>query len=140
MSETRNLQIKFSDGSTRECSVSIAESPPWNLSVAGADLGPWQFDRPDLFEGLIAFREELEKIGARLLCAGARPEVYPSGMSRNMGGGRKAYIHPLGASATEMVDIFDFAPPESVGTVAEQRAFRDRWIQSLRENIDKRTR
>jgi hypothetical protein len=54
-------------------------------------------------------------------------------MSRSMGGGRKAYIIRLGASATEMLDIFDFAPAESVGTVAQQEDFHARWVASLRE-------
>jgi hypothetical protein len=51
-----------------------------------------------------------------------------------MGGGRKAYVVHLGipASSTEMVDIFDFAELETVGSVEQQRAYLRSWAASLR--------
>jgi len=49
-----------------------------------------------------------------------------------MSGGRKAYITELGKKPTEIVDIFDYAPPESVGSVGQQSAFHVKWVESLK--------
>jgi len=70
-----------------------------------------------------------------LLCAGARPDVFPSGMSRGMGDGRKAYITRLGQRAlrTDLVDIFDDAELDAVRTIEEQTAFHERWVEALRQ-------
>jgi hypothetical protein len=54
-------------------------------------------------------------------------------MSRDMGGGRKVYIRRLGSQATldDLVDIFDYAEPDLVGTVEEQRAHYRNWLNCL---------
>jgi hypothetical protein len=111
--------------------LDVACEPPWKLVASGMHLHNHEFQGQDLFEALVALRTELEKNNARLLCSGARVAVFPSGMSKSMGGGRKAYITTLGASATEMVDIFDPTEFELTGTVSQQQEFHNRWIQSL---------
>ena len=92
-----------------------------------------RLEAPDLFEALREMRAELESAGCQLLCAGARPYVTVSGMSRSMGGGRKGYIVHLGspASRTDMVDIFDYAEPALVGTIQQQRDYFRAWAESL---------
>lgn len=82
-----------------------------------------------MFEALIALRLLLERRGGCLLCAGARTNVFPSSMSRDMGGGRMAYVLRLGEPALELVDIFASAERSQVGTVEEQRAFQSLWMQ-----------
>ena len=93
-----------------------------------------EFKGDDLFKALCSLREALEKVGAQALCAGARPDVFPSGMARGMGGGRKAYITQIGFPAlrTDLVDIFDYAPPEAVGSVIEQKVFHEEWADFFR--------
>jgi hypothetical protein len=93
------------------------------------------FEGSDLFDALMSLRKQLEGAGFRLLCAGARRDVYPSGMARSMGNARKAYIFELGKPATELVDIFAEARPEQVGTVDEQQRFRQQWMTSLKEKM-----
>lgn len=46
----------------------------------------------------------------------------------------KAYVTRMGepSLSTDLVDIFDYAEPELVGSVAEQEKFHDEWIKSLR--------
>ncbi len=58
-----------------------------------------------------------------------------SGMSRSMSGGRKAYVTKLGrpALAQDLVDIFDYAEPNCVGSVTDQQVFHSKWVESLRE-------
>lgn len=56
-------------------------------------------------------------------------------MSRQMSGGRKAYIMQLGKQAKmdDMVDIFDAASDYSVVvSVEEQKKFYQKWLYSLK--------
>ena len=50
-----------------------------------------------------------------------------------MGLGIKAYVNRLGfpARLTDLVDIFDYAGSEIVGSVAEQNAFHKKWVELL---------
>ncbi|WP_353399356.1 hypothetical protein [Hydrogenophaga sp. 5NK40-0174] len=86
----------------------------------------------DWFQALQAIREQLEPQSAFLCCQGARLNVYPSGMSRDMGGGRMAYVLVMEehAQPARLVDIFDPADDSDFSTVAEQNAFFARWLKS----------
>ena len=55
-------------------------------------------------------------------------------MARDMGRGLKAYRNQLNqrASRTDLVGIFETGADVEPGTVAEQRAFHEEWIRSLR--------
>lgn len=88
----------------------------------------------DLFDALVAVRRELEPQGWFLAVQGARLDAYPSGMCRDMGGGARLYALRLGEQArqADLVDTFGDTDPEYVGRVDEQRAYFDRWLQSLR--------
>jgi hypothetical protein len=134
VNEKKAVKIQLRDGTVEEGQLEFSGGPPWRLLWSGATLSPQEFSGEDLFEALVALRLELEKIEALLLCAGARSDVFPSGMSRGMGGGRKAYITRIGAPAlrTDLVDIFEYAKPEIVGTVAQQQAHHKKWAESLR--------
>lgn len=131
MSEVRTIHIQALDGSLHTLTVEVTIVAPWKLTVSGAGFQGRVFEREDLFDALVELRGELEKAGHRLLCGGARVDAYPSGMSRSMGGGRKVYITQLGKSATDMIDIFDEAKPEAIGTVEQQKEFHSKWIRSL---------
>lgn len=127
---------KLPDGALKDLHVKVSEDEPWQLEFCGPDGVVRHFQAPDLFEALRAMRENLEGDGYQLLCAGARPDVTPSGMSRSMGGGRKAYIVRQGrpASRDEMVDIFDYAEANLVGTVRQQREYFQAWVQSMKQH------
>ena len=87
------------------------------------------FDAPDFYECLRAFRRVIEPDGFRVLCQGARPNVCPSGMARQMGGAWKSYVHTLGqpGSMNDLVGTFDPVDDiASVGTVQEQDEFMRR--------------
>jgi hypothetical protein len=89
----------------------------------------------DLFDCLTQLRSQyLEKQGYLILCNGARIDTYPSRMSRQMGGGRKAYITRMGfqAKMNDLVDIFDpVDDPNIISTVSEQIEFHEKWLKSL---------
>lgn len=86
----------------------------------------------DYFDALCLIRRELEAMDVSALCVGARKDAYPSGMARDMGAGLKVYILEMGKRAeSKPVSIFEYAPPETVGTVDEQREYFERWLNSF---------
>ena len=87
----------------------------------------------DYFSAMCAIRRVLEQEGALPCCYGASKNVYPSGMSRDMGAGVYAYKLTLGSPAkqADLVSIFDTGPDVVPATVAEQEDFFKRWSQSF---------
>ncbi|OCG25492.1 hypothetical protein A9G11_02155 [Gilliamella sp. wkB108] len=67
------------------------------------------------------------------LCKGAKQNVYPSRMSRDMAGGRVAYEYQQGknASTDDLVSIFDFEDKDIVSPEKQQESFWA-WIRSER--------
>jgi len=82
------------------------------------------------------FRElrlELEAGGLLLECYRASRTMYPSGMSLEMGGGRRAYKLTLGQPGRlrDLVDVFATGPDVAPAPVEEQEAFDARWCASI---------
>jgi hypothetical protein len=127
--ETRAVQVLLADGTIQECKLQIATDETCDLLFSAPAFGTWTFTGEDYFDHLMRLRAELESSGHRLLCQGGRPNVWPSGMSRDMGGGRKAYVMQMGSRArrADLVDIFDYAAPELIGTVQQQKDFVEIW-------------
>lgn len=107
----------------QECSVKVAEPRG----------GEWNGEGKDLFKALSAVREKMEPHDLYILCNGSRKDVTPSGMSRAMGKGRKAYRISLGKQAfkEDLLDIFDPVEPEQTATIQQQKDFYQQWIKSL---------
>ena len=64
---------------------------------------------------------------------GSRRDTYPSGMTRDMGGGMQVYIMRPGLRGRQedLVRTLDDAPPDLIATVDEQRAFAEAWRAEL---------
>ena len=92
-----------------------------------------QIQANDYFECLIKLREIFEKRGWLILCNGSRYDVYPSSMSRDMGKGIKAYQMKLGKKVRmeDLVNIFEEAKIDKIGTIEEQKAFYNKWLKSF---------
>ncbi len=92
-----------------------------------------EFSADDLFGCMAKFRDWLDNYSFQPLCNGARLDVFPSAMSRQMSDGRLAYRHKLNCqcSRADLVDIFQPAPPEMLATTAEQKEFHEKWMKSL---------
>lgn len=90
-------------------------------------------DGSDFFDALCVVRHQLEERGVLLDCYGASLNVFPSGMSRDMGRGLKAYKLTLGQRGRmqDLVRIFDTGPDVQPATVAAQREFFDGWLKSF---------
>jgi hypothetical protein len=102
----------------------------WNLVFISPVTKKFETINSDLFECLIDLRQELARHSYRPLCNGARKDVYPSRMCRDMAGGYTAYIVRVGQSANleDLVNIFDYAKPSLIATVEEQLSFYESWI------------
>ena len=88
----------------------------------------------DFFDALCRIREQLAGEGLIPFCYGASLNVYPSGMSRDMGGGLKAYKLQMGrlAAQADLVEIFAEGPDVIPATVELQEQHFEDWIASLR--------
>jgi hypothetical protein len=104
----------------------------YRLELESPEFGTHVAEAADVFECLCQLRMQLGEDGIRLCCNGARLNVWPSGMARDMGGGFKAYALQMGrkASREDLVDIFDAAPIDTIATVKEQRRFNKEWLSS----------
>jgi hypothetical protein len=114
------VHIRFTAGN-EECVVWVSY---------GADVRV-KGEARDLFAALAVARRELETQGVQLACNGARLDVWPSGMLRQTGYGRRAYVLTMPPTVVQpsTVDIFEPAPESSVlATVDEQHEwFRRYW-------------
>jgi hypothetical protein len=74
-----------------------------------------------------------ESRGYLLCCNAARVDAYPSAMRRSMGGGLLVDRLRMGKQGRrrDLLDGLAPAPVEKVGIVADQRAYSDRWADSL---------
>lgn len=133
MSYEKQVLVKLPDEEICECIMTISEEEPWEINLDGAGYKNLRFNASDLFNAFIEMRKELENSGSIILCNGARKDIFPSGMSRSMGGGRKAYILRKGlpTRSADIVDIFDYAEPALVSTFEQQQKFHEEWIASL---------
>jgi len=132
----RQVEIRLKTPSGEVHSVPAIVGPAdkgYTLKVTIADLGFRQAFGPDQFECLLRLRAELEPLGYRMLVNGARRNAWPSGMGRDMGGGRLAYLLVLGQYDRwpDLVDIFEPAEEEDIALIEEQRAFFERWLAEV---------
>jgi hypothetical protein len=134
MEETAQVELRhIESGETCAALISIG----WDgrnayLSVEAPEADIFaRADGRDLFDGLQQIRRELEALGWYPLCNGARIDCYPSGMARDMGGGRAVYELTIGKPGRPpLVGLFEPAPPEKVGTVTDQDAYYARWLNT----------
>lgn len=131
------LSVIKPDGSVTTLSLETSEVVKGKIKVAWAlkDLPiKGEDEASDYFNCLLKVRETLEKYNLKIVCNGARYDVYPSRMSRQMGKGIKAYVLTKGLQASEkdLVDIFEEENPAKTGTIEQQKNYYNNWLESLR--------
>lgn len=94
----------------------------------------YEYTGGSYFQLLKSFRREADSKGIKLGCHGACINVYPSRMTTQMSNGLLAYKLRLNrpTSDEDIVDIFEQADFDLVGTVEEQEGFYNDWISSFR--------
>lgn len=134
MREGRRTIRASRDGALHDVVVAWwLEETRWRVTVvlpAADDPAEVGAEADDAFEALCRVRDELEPLGWRLGVAGAQPEVWPSGMARDQGGGLRAY-RMTAESAGDLVDTFAAVDPATVVTVAEQQAVVDGLVPAV---------
>jgi hypothetical protein len=95
-------------------------------------------DADDFFSALYSIRAELEAAGLMPRCYGSSRNVYPSGMSRGMRTGDKAYRLYLGRRGRpeDVVDIFEDGSDVDPVSVQVQEAYYPEWLGSLTSDSD----
>lgn len=131
-SSKKEIDICCSNGTKTVAALDISASSPWNFGFHWLNE-KLSFDGSDLFVCLVELRKFLAARDCIPLCNGARIDVFPSAMSREMSGGRIAYVTTMGKSTSreDIVDIFDATDEPKVGSVDEQKTFHENWGKSL---------
>jgi hypothetical protein len=138
MSETFSVPLQLVSG-VRSIEATVRCETTWpsqNNRVCAitltCDLGTFHASEWNYFDSLCQIREQLEPLGWRPFCFGANRNCFPSGMAADMGEGLKVYRTQLGSrEASMLVRLFDVGPDVEPVTVEEQRAFRERWFESI---------
>ena len=130
---SKSLDIINIHGIRENCQISFTSEEPWLITFNSLTIDAQKFTGNDLFECLRGLRQYLELQGSLLLCNGARIDIYPSGISRETTGGRKAYILTIGqrTSKSDLVDIFDQTESTRIGSVRDQEIYYQGWLKSL---------
>lgn len=105
---------------------------PWFIEMSCEELPITRYEGHDLFRCLRELRSKLDVFGIKVLCNGARIDATVSGMLSDSGA-RKVYLTTMGQHARleDLVNIFDEADPEKVGTVEEQDNYHNKWVVSF---------
>ena len=135
MSGRVNVQLGLADGSEESCTLDWeGEAEGVKLTAASPAVGVATVTAPDVFAALLKLREQIEPRGIVLLCNGSRRDAYPSRMLSEMARGQKVYALRSGkqSSKADIIDVFGPAARSAVGTITEQRAGYEAWLQSLK--------
>ena len=134
------IKLQFANGDVSDAEL-IYFTKYGSENYAGATCLELQLDKVghfyqeshNYFDALIDLRKELEPLQIKVLCFGARKDVWASGMQRDMGAGLTAYLLSAKVEGRKPEQSsFDYAPAETIGTVNEQRKYNDDWISSKR--------
>jgi len=127
------ISMKGPHGDLSYCNVAYEPHSSMRVHFQSKSFDFVTTESSSLFEAITKYRELIEPKGFRLLCNAARVDAYPSRMTLQMAYGRKIYVLHKGQPArrADLVDIFDPAPFETVGTINEQKDFFDKWLASL---------
>lgn len=127
------ISIELANQTTDKLNLVLSESSSkYSIAIETNDIvGEYSVDGEDYFDCFCGIRQFLGRSNVKPLCAGARVDAYPSGMSRETSGGRQVYITEINQPAGEPLDIFEAAPADKIGTVEEQQKYHERWAKSL---------
>lgn len=135
--EHRPVTLISSDGGTVSGEFLLWEESPGDadrvriaLKFGGEEIAR---EGDDFFSALCSIRTVLEAAGLTARCYGSSRNVYPSGMSRGMGAGAKAYRLVSGrpGRASDVVDIFADGPDVDPAPVQVQEAYYREWLESI---------
>ena len=121
------------EGANVQVELTVISEHPAELQARWASREPRGYSGGDLFECFLAVRADLELQSLLLCCQGARRNVSPSGLTRQMSNGRLAYLLPVGrpVSDEDLVDVFAPADCSDVVSIVDQKVEIDRIFRGL---------
>lgn len=128
----RNVKVKIIvDGEEVNGVFHLETNPLCRLSLLIDGEEKVDVSAEDFFSCFCELRSLLKDF--IFLCKGAKINVYPSRMSRQMANGVKAYELTLGQQALRenLVDIFDYDDIGFSSSPKEQYDFYQKWLSSL---------
>ncbi|MDE1882820.1 MAG: hypothetical protein KGH70_02465 [Rhodospirillales bacterium] len=130
---TRQIGLMDGDGMIVSAALEIVRGPGTTLKLSSQTTGSIEATASDMFEALCQLRLHLQSAGCKILCQGARLNVFPSRMTRQMGDGTSAYQLTMGHPATfeDLVNIFDPTEAADTASVKEQADYYQAWLKSL---------
>jgi hypothetical protein len=108
----------------------LAHHQDYRLTIRAPDGRSWWSEGGDVFSCLAQVRRQLEPLGYRLCCNGARRNAFVSGMARDMGQGLTVYLAAPGMAIDERpktAATLGPAPCSDVVSNKEQDAWIDDW-------------
>lgn len=130
-SDTTAIAMRRGDLTVRATLTWRREGWRYAVTLSSDGFDPVEEVADDAFEALCRVRDHLEPRGWRIGVVGAQADVWPSGMARDQGGGLRAYR--VGEDRVgDLVDVFAPTDPDTVTTVAAQRAETDRRFELIR--------
>ncbi len=133
--ESDKYTIKIQSSNTEleaEITVNEYDDESVELILSGNDI-LLQANSDNAFDALTLLREKAARLSISLNCYGSALNVYPSGMSKSMGIGDKAYKLTLGKQSllSDIVDIFESEDDLQIVSPLDQSEFHQKWINSL---------
>jgi hypothetical protein len=108
--------------------IELLEAPNSRLTITLESGEKFEAVDTDAFRALLKIREQAEPKGIKFLIQGNRPNCWPSGMSASMSNGTKIYDRQLPLNSDSfLVETFDYAPEQEIGTLQEQSNFNKEW-------------
>lgn len=131
--ENINLQLWDSRSDTESEARLQIDSQRGKIVLESSLSGKLEIETESVGESLKLIRRYLQDRRMFLLCAGSIPNVAASGMSKQMGGGRKVYCLKMGEPGRmiNLVDVFTPCSKEDVATIEAQKEFYEKWKISL---------
>lgn len=108
------------------------QSDKYKLKILFSNNDSFEVTDNDYFSCFCQIRDHFPDI--TFLCKGAKENVYPSRMARDMGGGLVAYQLTIGkpAAQKDLVPIFDFED-ENIVSTKDQEDFFKTWLNTPRK-------
>lgn len=134
MTDEKHIQITLiCQGKTEKATIyfETTETDEYHLKILFGNNNSFEVTDNDCFNCFCRIRDHFPDI--TFLCKGAKENVYPSRMARDMGGGLVAYQLTIGkhAEQKDLVPIFDF-DDENIVSTETQEAFYKAWLSSNR--------
>ncbi len=132
---TNSVNIKIPDGSIVQAVIKSVPNKKGDrfrlaIKIPNYDLILAEDHHVECFSALISLREKLEPMGIKILCWGARKDVWPSSCQRDMGGGIEAYqLGDNGVFGPACNCIFDPTYEQGVASVDDQLDFAESWLK-----------